>query len=696
MPATSPAVSCPSCRHTFTDALNFCPKCGADLRGVGGFSDTFAGTLKGKVVADRYKIIDRLGEGGMGSVYKVQHTRMGKVMALKVLRPELGKQRSAIERFQQEAQLVARLSSQNTISIFDFGEADDGSLYLAMEYLPGQDLAQVLRSEGCLPEARAAEIGTQVCRSLSEAHENGIIHRDIKPANVMLLRTRERQDLVKVLDFGIAKLKERGVDGAITGVGDFVGTPEYLSPEQARGETLTPATDIYSLGAMLYELACGVPVFEGPTPLSIVSRHLTEAPLPPHERVPSIQVSPAFEAVLLRALAKDPKARFANADEMRLALEPLAGLRQVPAFEAAPKETGDLPIASREDWCEFEVRLRRGVWTRNVSALAVLAALAAGGVFLARRQLAKPVPLTEEQEPNDRPAQANLIASGQPVRGQIGRRFSESESDKDYYRLPVHGRDRMLRAEVTGVPGMALVLDLYGAGHKTPLARADDGAPGQGVTIPDWPVDDGPYFLEVRAKVPPGQPPPENVSDFYALTATVTPRLPGEEQPPNFTPETASPAALDHPALGYAADTGVRSYWAFDALSAGLGEGEKLGAVLSAVPGAELRLIREPEGKADPRRGKGEVVPNGAVWIPERPGEVKRFVAVEAARGFDVDHPYLLAFFTPRVGRPVIGAIRRLNQLGRKGDAQALLAAALALVPDASWAARAREELAKP
>ncbi len=691
MPASSAAVSCPSCRHTFAEAQNFCPKCGADLRGVGATSDTFKGALRGKVIAERYEVLDRLGEGGMGSVYKVRHTRMGKVMALKVLRSDLGKQRSAVERFQQEAQLVARLSSQNTISVFDFGEADDGALYLAMEYLPGQDLSQLLRVEGAFPEARVAEIGIQVCRSLAEAHENGIVHRDVKPANVMLLRTREKQDLVKVLDFGIAKLKEREHTGAITGVGDFVGTPEYLSPEQARGQPTGPATDIYSLGAMLYELASGVPVFEGPTPLAIVSKHLTEIPLPPRARNPRVQITAAFEAVLLRALAKEPKDRFGSADGMREALEPLAGLRPVPEFAAAPKETGDLPIASREDWLEFEVRLRRSVWGRYASALAVVLGLAAGGYYFARTQLARPPePVTVEQEPNDRPAQANLIAAGQSVRGQIGRRFSESESDKDFYLLPIHGRDQVLRAEVSGVPGMALVLDLYVPGQKTPVARADYGAPGQGVVIPDWPVDSGRTWIEVRAKVPPGQPPPENVSDSYTLTATVTKRLLGEERRPNFTPETASATSLETPAIGFASGPGDVDWWAFDALRSGVPTGTKVAAVLAPVPGAEICLLVV--------RGKGTVeVPSGqAVWIPEQPGEVRRLVAVKVAKGLDVSVPYVLAFFTPKAGQAVLGAIHRLHLLGKRTEAQALADAALALAPGATWGEGAREALAQP
>ncbi len=692
MPATSPAVSCPSCRYSFTDALNFCPKCGADLRGVGGYSDTFSGTLKGKVIADRYKIIDRLGEGGMGAVYKVQHTRMGKVMALKVLRPEVSSQESAVGRFQQEANLVAKLSSVHTISIFDFGEAEDGSLYLAMEYLPGHDLSYVLRTENSLPEARVAEIGIQVCRSLAEAHENGIIHRDIKPANIMLLRTREKQDLVKVLDFGIAKLKQpKGHgSGSITGIGDFVGTPEYLSPEQARGADLTPASDIYSLGAMLYELACGVPVFTGPTPLSVVSKHLTDLPVPPHERAPAVKISPAFEAVLLKALAKDPAERFHSADEMRAALEPLAGIRQAPSFEAAPSDTGDLYIASRRDWDSFEGKLRRGIWMRNAFAILALLAVAGGGTYYARKLLdAGPTPVSEEREPNDRPREANLIASGQSVRGHLGQRFSESESDKDFFRLHVNGLDKMLRVDVTGLPGMALVLDLYGPASKTPLARADYAGPGQGLTIPDWPVQDGDYFIELRAKVTPGQVPPENVSDWYTLTATVSPKLLGEETPPNYTPETASTASLLHPALGFAGDLGEMDYWILDPLGQKSNvEGVPVGAVVSGVPDAELRLVS----------GKQEVPAGTALWVSQVAGDPRRLVAVKVVKGLNVNDVYTLAFFTakPAGGRAVEGAAKRLRSLGRRDAAEALVTGALKLMPDAPWAAKAREELTKP
>ncbi len=680
MAEPSPAVQCPKCRHASTEPLNFCPKCGADLRGIGGFTDTFAGTLAGKVIADRYRIIERLGEGGMGAVYKVQHTRMGKVMALKLLRPELSQRTEALERFRQEAEVVARLSSPHTISIFDFGETDEGTLYIAMEYLPGSDLAHVLRLEGRLPEARVAEIGTQACRSLAEAHDNGIIHRDIKPANVMLLRTREKQDLVKVLDFGIAKLRaRRGTDSPITGAGDFVGTPEYLSPEQARGEGLTPASDIYALGAMLYELACGVPVFDGATPLAIVSRHLTEEPAPPRRRVPGLPLSPAFEALLLKTLAKQPECRFASADELRAALEPLAGLRAVPEFSQTPRDTGDLSIASREDWARFERRLRRGIWTRNVAALLVTAGVLAGGAWYTRRLLsAPPAPLTQEVEPNDRASQANLIGSGLPIRGHLGARFSDLSSDKDFFRIEITGTDEVLRAEATGVPGMSLVLDLYGPGSPAPLTRAD-GPPGGGVVIPDWPVEEGTYYLELRAKTAPGQVPPENVSDWYTLTATATPRLPGEEKRPNFTPETASAAAFEQPALGYPAQAGGTAFFALDPLSARAElMGVKLAAVLTPVAGADLRLVL----------GNEELPAGRAGFLPELSGVSRRIVGVKTVGGGIARDPFVIAFFTPRGdgGHALVSAVRRLVAAGRSSDAAALAAGAEKLVPGAPWA----------
>src|SRR5512141_2451503 len=183
-------VTCPSCGHCADPAagpLNFCPECGTDLRAADARGTA---ALLHKVIADRYRLLALLGEGGMGAVYKAEHIRMGKALALKILRPDFAREEGAVQRFRAEAQIVSRLSHPHTIAVFDFGEIEDGSgFYLAMEYVPGKDLAAILRERGPLPEARVARIGAQILGSLAEAHDAGIVHRDIKPGNVMLMPT---------------------------------------------------------------------------------------------------------------------------------------------------------------------------------------------------------------------------------------------------------------------------------------------------------------------------------------------------------------------------------------------------------------------------------------------------------------------------------------------------------------------------
>ena len=184
---------CPTCGYLADPsggAVNFCPKCGQDLRPGAGEPTQRTGLLGG-VVADRYRLIGLLGEGGMGAVYKAEHIRMGKALAVKILRGDFARDVAAVERFRAEARIVSRLSHPHTIAVFDFGEVEAlGGFYLAMEYVPGRDLAEVLREEGRLPQARAAEIGQQILGSLAEAHEAGIVHRDMKPGNVMLMQAR--------------------------------------------------------------------------------------------------------------------------------------------------------------------------------------------------------------------------------------------------------------------------------------------------------------------------------------------------------------------------------------------------------------------------------------------------------------------------------------------------------------------------
>ncbi|HSN13533.1 MAG TPA: serine/threonine-protein kinase, partial [Anaeromyxobacteraceae bacterium] len=431
-PAQKRLVTCPSCGHRAdpgTGPLNFCPDCGAGLRA--GAAAEAPGDYIGRVIADRYRLIARIGEGGMGSVYKAEHTRMGKALALKILHGDFSSDSTAVDRFRAEAQIVSRLSHPHTIGVFDFGEIErSGGFYLAMEYVPGKDVATVLRESGPIAEARAAEIGQQVLGSLAEAHDAGIVHRDMKPGNVMLMQTRSGEDFVKVLDFGIAKLRDEGSSTAAstTVAGAIVGTPTYLAPEQARGLPVDARADLYAVGCLLYELVSGGPPFAAPSPMAVISAHMTQEPPALASRAPA--VSQRFADAVHRALQKRPEDRFASADDMRdalLALGDPTGTHRAPAAAAAtPDVTGALSIANRDDFVELDRRiraLRRGRIAVPLAALALFALVAGlvlwrwGDVYdvLAVRfpAVAGALPATlrpgslydgDEHEPNDVPA----------------------------------------------------------------------------------------------------------------------------------------------------------------------------------------------------------------------------------------------------------------------------------------------------
>ncbi|MGB8932139.1 MAG: serine/threonine-protein kinase, partial [Anaeromyxobacteraceae bacterium] len=427
--AQPPCARCGYLADTSAGPVNFCPKCGTDLRGPGA-AGTASNPLVGSVVADRYKLLTLLGEGGMGAVYKAEHVRMGKALALKLLRGDFARDQSAVKRFVDEARIVSRLSHPHTIAVFDFGEIGVASgLYLAMEYVPGRDLSSVLRAEHRVAAPRVVTIGEQILGSLAEAHDAGIVHRDMKPGNVMLTQTRTGDDFTKVLDFGIAKLRDD--EGAsVTSAGAILGTPNYLAPEQARGRDVDARADLYSVGALLFELLTGRPPFVATNPLAVVNAHLHDAPPSVQELAPEVSV--AISEVIQRALAKRPEDRFQSADEMREALL-LAGEPSgapTPRQVQAPEVTGELGIASRDDFREFEAQLNaikrsRVAAPAIVATLLVLAALAAWRwpdvyAFVARRApaLAASLPASvrpsdlydgEEHEPNDSPAQANPL-----------------------------------------------------------------------------------------------------------------------------------------------------------------------------------------------------------------------------------------------------------------------------------------------
>ena len=249
-----------------------------------------ADPLLGLIVADRYRVIELIGRGGMGVVYKAEHSRIGKILALKLLTGELTRHSEQVGRFKREALMASRLSHPNTVQVFDFGDAD-GLAYLAMEYVRGENLGAIVDRLGPLGADRTAKIVIQICSSLAEAHEKGIVHRDLKPENIMVVKSSDGEDVAKVLDFGLAKLRESSDLSDVTLSGAIVGTPYYMAPEQIRGEAVGPATDVYALGALMYSCLTGTVVFDAQTPMGVLTRHLVEEPEPPSARAPGAGVS---------------------------------------------------------------------------------------------------------------------------------------------------------------------------------------------------------------------------------------------------------------------------------------------------------------------------------------------------------------------------------------------------------------------
>jgi serine/threonine-protein kinase len=323
------AVACPACGERYAGAVAFCPKDGARLLPAPEGAATLperSSSLIGKVLADRYRILRKLGEGGMGEVFEAQHIYIDKRYAIKTLRPEVTTSPEAVARFHQEARSASVIGHENIVEIDDFGRLADGSVYLAMEFLEGLSLADRMKQPPPLPVEECLEYMIQVGRGLAAAHEKGIIHRDLKPENIFLARKHGRV-VPKVLDFGIAKVTRDSSMERLTQTGAIFGTPFYMSPEQALGRPLDPRTDVYSVGVILYELFAGRVPFQGESFMGILSQHITTPPLPPSQAAPSRYILPEVERIILRAMAKEPGERYATmhalVDDLEQLVEPV-------------------------------------------------------------------------------------------------------------------------------------------------------------------------------------------------------------------------------------------------------------------------------------------------------------------------------------------------------------------------------------
>ena len=258
------------------------------------------------VFGNRYRTIERIGSGGMADVYKAMDEVLGRTVAVKIMHPHYADDPTFVQRFRHEAQSAANLSHPNIVNIYDWGQQGD-TYYIVMEYVKGTDLKALIAQRGPADPVKATEYAAQICAGLSVAHGYGIIHRDIKSHNLVLTP----DGTIKIMDFGIA----RAVDSMMTQTGSVLGTAQYVSPEQAQGRELTPGSDLYSLGVVLYEMTTGQLPFDGDTPVSVALKHVNEDAVPPRQVRPSIP--PAIEAVIMRAMEKDPTRRYTSAEQMR-------------------------------------------------------------------------------------------------------------------------------------------------------------------------------------------------------------------------------------------------------------------------------------------------------------------------------------------------------------------------------------------
>lgn len=550
---------CTTCGAELPAAAAYCSDCGSSVvradkprtdakksiipRADGPVHPT-ADPLIGATVADRYVIESMIGRGGMGVVYKVQHAKIGKVMALKLLTGALARNRETVSRFKREAMMVSKLSHPNTVQVFDYGSAG-GLTYLAMEYLSGYDLADLIDRKGPQPFPQMAKILLQACGALKEAHGYGMVHRDIKPENLFLTRTPSGEEMVKVLDFGLAKLREAPEFGQITATGNIVGTPYYMPPEQVRGEDVDARSDIYSLCALLYTCLTGTYVFDAPTALGVLTSQMQDEPEPPHLRAPSLNIAPEVSELILKGLKKDPAARYQTIDDFAAALNAeLKGQSQISLHleSGAFRKVAEEEIVTRDEVERYERKLRRREQFARAFGLGLLLLAGLGGYKFYRESTKIPPFDGKEREPNHEVATATEVPFGKTVEGWLGKRISKERGDQDNFLITVPEQDGKQRTSIqlklSALPNMAVCTFIFQRGMESPQEQFCSGTHARGIEIKNLKLRPGPYLFAIRQDLNQytiGEAPlmHENVSDSYTLLVTPSAENKSWEAEPN-------------------------------------------------------------------------------------------------------------------------------------------------------------------
>ncbi len=391
-PAEAPAtlvsnemLICPKCRTTYSSSLvAVCYRDGEKLVDYDAVMAAESDPMRGIVIGGKYLIAERVGQGGMGTVYRAVQSGLNRNVAVKILKRELNVDRDTVARFHREANAMSLLAHPNTVRVFDFGQTDDGLLYLVMELLEGELITQRLTREGALDVLEALRFTQQILRSLAEAHKKALVHRDLKPDNIFVAGLEgQNEPVIKVLDFGIAKVvaPDKRLDQFETQAGTVFGTPRYMSPEQAQGASLDGRSDLYSVGTLLYQMLTGRAPFVDDDAVVVMAKHIREAPDPPRSAAPDRPIPESLESAVLRALAKEPAARFQDASEFEAALE--ACVPDVITARDHPRSAID----------SFRPKPSRASWLALVAVMLVLLGYVGSLLFAADKAQGTPVVL---------------------------------------------------------------------------------------------------------------------------------------------------------------------------------------------------------------------------------------------------------------------------------------------------------------